>query len=187
MATKTLDDRRQALEEAFFKKENVKLLENLRAHRERVRQREALSAVMKLQDEAVLDQLIDAGIRAETWLAISLVPLIEVAWADRKMDDKEQRAILKAAAENGIEEGSDARKLLDKWLTRRPLPKLREAWAAYVGSVIEVLGDAARDALREEVLEGSRAVAEAAGGFLGFGPRVSEAEEAVLDELRRTF
>jgi alkylation response protein AidB-like acyl-CoA dehydrogenase len=80
MATKTLDDRRRALEDAFFLKENEKLLANLRANEERAEQRAALSATMKLSDEDVLDHLIDAGIRAETWLAISLVPLVEVAW-----------------------------------------------------------------------------------------------------------
>jgi hypothetical protein len=30
-------------------------------------------------------------------------------------------------------------------------------------------------------------VAKAAGGFLGIGPRVSEAEERVLEELEKAF
>jgi hypothetical protein len=184
---KMLDDRRQALEESFFKKENEKLLAELRAKKEHDEQREALFAVMKLQDETVLDHLVDAGIRAETWLALSLVPLVEVAWADRKMESEERKAILKAAAENGIEEGSDARALLDDWLTARPLPNVREAWSEYIQAVVALLGDAARAALREETLEMSRAVAEGAGGFLGLGSRVSEAEERVLEELARAF
>jgi hypothetical protein len=187
MATKTMDDRRRALEDAFFLKEEEKLLTSLRAKEERQAQREALSAIMKLSDEQLLDQLIEAGIRAETWLAISLVPLVEVAWADREMAVEEREAILKAAAEHGIEEGSDARRLLDKWLARRPASRVREAWTSYIEAVTKVLGSAAVDALREETLEQSRAVAASAGGFLGLGPHISNAEEAVLEELERAF
>lgn len=184
---KSLDDRRQALEESFFKKENEKLLAALRAKQEHVEQREALAGVMKLKDDTVLDHLVDAGIRAETWLAISLVPLVEVAWADHQMDADERKAILEAANEDGITEGTDARALLEDWLTVRPLPSVRAAWTEYIQAVVPLLGDAAREALREETLERSRSVAHATGGFLGFGDRVSEAEEQVLEELGRAF
>jgi len=40
-----------------------------------------------------------------------------------------------------------------------------------------------RTEMRERVLGRARSVAEAAGGFLGLGSKVSEAEEQVLDEL----
>ncbi|MBW1881880.1 MAG: hypothetical protein JRJ58_00015 [Deltaproteobacteria bacterium] len=187
MATKTLDDRRRALEDSFFERENEKLLSALRAKSEREIQRRALAEVAKLQDEDLLDHLIEVGIRAETWLAIWLVPLVEVAWADREMAEEEREALLNAAAEHGIEADSDARRLLEVWLARRPGPKLREAWTEYIGIVRGNLNDAARETLREQTLEQSRAVARAAGGFLGIGPHVSEAEERVLEELERAF
>ena len=185
MATKTLDDRRKALEDSFFQKQNEKLLANLRAKKERKIRRKALAEVINLQDEDLLDQLIDVGIRAETWLAISLVPLVEVAWANGEIAEKEREAILKAAAEHGIEADSDARRLLEVWLTRRPGSKLHETWAEYIDRVKHTLDDGARATLRQQILEQSRAVAEAAGGFLGIGPHVSEAEEQVLEELAR--
>ncbi len=187
MATKTLDDRRKALEDSFFVKENEKLLTSLRAKNERENQRSALAEVMKLQDEEILDHLLDAGIHAETWLAISLIPLVEVAWADRRIDEKEREAILNAANENGIKTDSDACRLLEAWLTTRPGPSLHEAWAAYIEALRGILNDAARQALREETLEQSRAVADAAGGFLGLGSRVSDAEKRVLEEISSAF
>ena len=187
MAKKTLDDRRKALEDSFFQKQNEKLLAKLRAKDERENQRSALAEVMKLQDEGLLDHLIDTGIRAETWLAISLVPLVEVAWADGQIDEKEREAILNAAAERGIEADSDARQMLDAWLAMRPGPQLREAWAAYIETIKGILNDAARETLRNEILEQSRTVAEAAGGLLGIGPRISKAEKRVLEELSGAF
>ena len=157
MATKTLDDRRRALEDSFFEKESEKLLTDLRAKSEREIQRRALAEVTKLQDEDLLDHLIDAGIRAETWLAIWLVPLVEVAWADREMAAEEREALLNAAAEHGIEADSDARRLLEVWLARRPGPKLREAWTEYIGIVRGILNDAAREARRRGIGRGGLA------------------------------
>ncbi len=182
MSKKELADRRKALEEAFFKKENERLLANLRTKQSREEARNALVEVMPLDDEAVLDQLIEVGIRAETWLAISLVPLVEVAWADRNISDRQRKAILEAAAENGIEAGSPARALLDEWLTERPLPKLREAWKAYIEAARPIVGQLARQAVRQEIIGRCRKIAEVAGGPLDL-PRGAEAEERVLREL----
>ena len=99
---KSLDERRKALENVFFDKQSVKLLARLREKEERELQREALSGVTRVQDESVLDHLIEVGVRAETWLAITLLPLVEVAWADRIVKDEQRAAILKAAEAHGI-------------------------------------------------------------------------------------
>lgn len=184
---KTLEDRRRALEESFFQKENDKLLARLRATKERVAAREALAREIRLEDEDILDHLIDVGIRAETWLAVSLVPLVEVAWANRVMDRNERAAILGAAAEHGIEENSDASQLLSSWLAHRPSPKLRQAWAEYMEVATRSLSDSARNAIREKILQQSRAIAATAGGFLGLLSPISEAEERLLEELAVAF
>ena len=36
--------------------------------------------------------------------ALALIPLVEVAWADESMDDREKEAILAAAADEGLDE-----------------------------------------------------------------------------------
>ena len=182
-----LADRRKALEESFFTKENERLLSNLREKRENEKEREALEGVLSIQDPAILDELIGVGIRAETWLALSLIPLVEVAWANGNVDDAEREAIVKAAGEVGIGPFSPANDLLEKWLSRKPLPSVRAAWIDYVGAAKSVLGGAASDALREETLEQARAVAAAAGGFIGIIPPISTKEEEVLKELAAAF
>jgi hypothetical protein len=182
-----LEDRRKALEESFFQKENEHLLEKLRENKERAADREALATQSKIADEAILDHLIDVGIRAQTWLAVQLVPLVEVAWADREMDSTERDAILKAAAEHGMDDQSDAGQLLESWLARRPHPKLRAAWAAYMESAMAEMSDTARETLRKGILDQARSVARSTGGFLGFGSHVSEAEERVLNELAQAL
>ncbi len=44
-----------------------------------------------------------------------------------------------------------------------------------------------KQALKEQVIGHARGVAEAAGGFLGLGSKVSSKEKAVLDDLEQAF
>jgi len=52
------------------------------------------------------------------------------------------------------------------------------AWQAYVQALVATLDVEAREALQTELLGWARAVAAAAGGILGFGSRISQAEQA---------
>lgn len=187
MTLKTLDDRREALEEAFFKKQNEELLADLRTKAEREHQREALAEAIDYHDDALLDRMIDVGLRAETWLAVSLVPLVEVAWADREVSAAEREVILGAAAEQGVSPDSDAGKLLEQWLETRPPMLLREAWKAYVSAVKKSVGVEGLEAFHEDTFTRARNVAKATNHLLGFGRAVTDAEGEVLADLESAF
>jgi hypothetical protein len=75
-----LGDRRKALEEEFFRKQNEKLRERLHAQMERKDHRESLALAIGIRDAAVLDHLVALGLDGQTVAALGLVPLIEVAW-----------------------------------------------------------------------------------------------------------
>ena len=119
--------------------------------------------------------------------ALGLVPLIEVAWADGRMEDAERKAVLTAARARGIDDASPAGLLLDGWLSNSPPPRLLEVWTEYVKALSESLDAAARDALRDDVIGRAREVAEAAGGFLGMSSKISQAERAMLERLEAAF
>ena len=135
----------------------------------------------------VLDKLVELGIGPETWAALEIVPLVEVAWADARMEAKERSAVLAAAEANGIEAGSPSHQLLENWLTHRPDARLLAAWGEYIVGLCADLDPAQRSALREEILGRARSVAEAAGGFLGLGNKISPEEEVVLQQLAKPF
>jgi uncharacterized membrane protein YebE (DUF533 family) len=59
---------------------------------------------------------MELWIRAETVAALSVVPLVEVAWADGALNAKERRAIVERAA---IAPDSTEGALLEVWLDRR--------------------------------------------------------------------
>ena len=186
MSDDFLGDRRKALEESFFAKENQKLLERMRAEREKAAAVEALARQSQIRDTAVLERLVDLGLDTATWAALSLVPLVEVAWADGEVQSKEREAILGAAAEQGVTRGTPSFELLESWLSLRPDASLFASWGAYAVELSAQLEPGERRALREDIAKRARQVAETAGGFLGLG-RVSDAEEKVLAELEKPF
>jgi tellurite resistance protein len=173
----------RALEEAFFTKENARLLEQLKEKKKR----EALREVVQIKDDAFLDRLIDLGIGPETVLALTLVPLIAVAWADGTLDGQERDAIIKAAEEKGVSPETAGHQLLETWLARRPEQGLFDSWKQYVRGIWETFTDEERRRMRERTLDWALAVAEASGGFLGLTSKVSPAERAVIKELEKVL
>jgi uncharacterized membrane protein YebE (DUF533 family) len=64
--------------------------------------KEALAAASGITDDAVLDRLAAFNLGADTLAALSVAPLVVVAWADGGIDDKERSAVLAGAAEAGL-------------------------------------------------------------------------------------
>jgi hypothetical protein len=182
-----LEERRKGFENEFFAKENERLLELMRAARERKEQRRKLARVCGVDDEALLDRLLAQGVNGESLTALALVPLIATAWADKEMAPLERRVVLEAAHELGIEPHSPPYELLSNWLESRPPDRLREAWNDYVGVLCDVLDPADRETFKRSVMDWATGVAEAAGGVLRIGPKVSSDERAMLAQLEQAF
>lgn len=182
-----LGDRKKALEGSFFAKENAKLVERMKAEKQKVAAREGLERVSGIQDAEVLDKLVEMEIGPDTWAALSLIPLVEVAWADGKMEDKERQAILSAAEAGGVATGTPSHDLLEGWLQRRPDKQLIGLWGEYIVGLCSQMNASQRESLQREVVGRARTIAESAGGILGLGNKVSPEEAAVLTELEKAF
>lgn len=182
MSDEFLGDRRRVLEDSFFAKRDRELMENLK----KKVQEEALADACGIKDPAVLAGLVDANISPETITALTLVPLIAVAWADGKIAPEELTAIYSATESAGIEPGSVCRQLLDAWLTKQPGPELVEAWKGYIHALVATASADTVETLRKDVLDHARKIAAAAGGILGVGS-ISKTEQAVIDDLASAF
>jgi hypothetical protein len=181
-----LKDRRESLEEEFFHKLQSEQLAALRAELDRKQSRDELRAASGIADDVVLDQLIALGLTGTTTAALSMVPLVWVAWADGAVSEAERAAVLKAARERGVEAGSPVQHILAGWLERRPEPGLFNAWAAYARALADTLVPAQRAQLKGQIVELARKVAESAGGFLGIH-KISHEEEAALTAIAAAF
>lgn len=186
MSEHILKQRKQALEDEFFHKQSQKNLEALRDELARKTSREELRKASGMTDEGVLDRLAELGIGADTVMALSLVPLLHVAWADGKIQGQERDAILQGAEKKGIDKDSSAFALLHEWLSNEPSPSLFETWSSYIKALHGKLSDREAAQLRIQVTRFARFVAEAAGGFLGMG-KISDAEEAALARIEAVF
>jgi hypothetical protein len=113
------------------------------------------------------------------------LPVVEVAWADGKVDAKEKRAVLDAAKQAGISTAGVA--LLEHWLEDEPSKVLFETWKTYIAAVTEHLSPEDRILMRDELVGRARAVAEASGGFLGLGHKVTKSEKTVLEKISKAF
>ena len=181
MSDKSLDQHRDALESQFFPDEGARQVELVPAST-----KDQLRKVSGMTDDAVLDQLVALGLTAKTIAALSLVPLIQVAWADGKIQDNERTAILQGAHGKGLEKGTAGYELLQTWLQTRPSIELVEVWEAYIKALASQLNDEQNRLLRNQIVGFAKMVAGAAGGFLGIG-RVSSEEEKVLERIEAAF
>jgi hypothetical protein len=182
----TLEERGRALENQFYEKENQEKLAAMKHKLDVKASKDELRKASGMSDDAVLEQLVALGLRGNTIAALSLVPLIQVAWADGSIQDNERTAILQGAHGKGLEEGSDGYELLQSWLKRQPRDELFTAWEAYIKALASQLNDEQNRLLRNQIVGFAKLVATSAGGILGFG-KVSSTEEKVLHRIEAAF
>lgn len=186
MSGDDLSYRRKALEESFFARKDEELLRKLRDQNSREEQKRMLSSLTGTSDAAVLERMLDLGIRPETWAAMTFIPMIAVAWADGVLDVRERQEILRAATEHGVAEDGPGYQLLVHWLDENPGAKSLDAWKGYVQALLPSLDPDARQKLKEYVLGLAHEVARSAGGVLGVAA-ISAREKRVMEELEKVF
>jgi hypothetical protein len=186
MSEVTLEERGRALENQFYEKENQQKLAAMKEKLDAQGTKDELRKASGMTDDAVLEKLVHLGLRANTIAALSLVPLIQVAWADGKIQDNERTAILQGAHGKGLEKGTPGYELLQTWLQHKPSAELIDAWEAYIKALASQLNDEQNRLLKNQIVGFAKMVAAAAGGFLGVG-RVSKDEEKVLARIEAAF
>lgn len=189
MSTRTakpLADRERALENAFFHKVDDQLLQNLKERMARDREVEQLAADTGIHDQDVLQELLDLGFTPQNLLALWLVPLAQVAWADGHVEREERQAVLGALEQRGYAADSPVWQMFEPWLEHEPSEEVLKAWRDYARALVETAGERRLIVLRSELCCRAREVAEAAGGVFGFG-KISRDEESVLATLNEAL
>jgi uncharacterized tellurite resistance protein B-like protein len=187
MNEELLTDISRALEEKFYREQDTALLEYLRSQADDDQRRAQIAAISQIDDMQVLDGLLHVGVTAESFVALSLYPLVRVAWADGQISESERDAVLRAAADEGISVDSPNYKLLQAWLEESPDSALQEAWQDYARALARKLDATNLASIQHNTLRRARQVADAAGGFLGLGSRISKNEELALLDLAHAF
>jgi hypothetical protein len=174
----------QSLEDAFFRKRDAELLAEMRRREALQTHKKMLTEVSGITDDAVLEQLVAHNIQADKLAAFSLVPIIEVAWADGEIQPGERGILIRAIEETVIPKDSISFQLLNQWIETRPEPKIMKLWTSYAQALAAKVPPEICESIKRTILSHARSVAQAAGGFLGLG-RTSSAEDKVLRKLER--
>ena len=190
MQERIFGDREKAMEEAYFRQEDAKLLDKLR-HRANLDEIAlALRDKLMVDDPELLHKVRDLGINADTAAAFFVAPLLQVAWAEGKTSRQERDTVLRLARKRGLEQDSPADKALEEWLVVRPSDEFFDTAGEVLNAAFAVLPPAEREARIVGIVQACHEVAEASGGLgrlLGLGDGVSSTEAATLDKITRTL
>jgi hypothetical protein len=182
-------ERGRSLEEEYFHRKERELIEKMRVRAAGEEQRRRLGQETGVGDDDVLRDLQELGYTPETVMLLHLVPLIQTAWAEGGVTQKERDLIVKAARSRGITAGSPADQQLDLWLAQRPSDDLFEKTLRAIRTILQAQPEDARVASQKDLLALASAIATASGGIVGFRA-VSDDERQILahisEELKKS-
>ncbi len=174
-------------EEEFIRREEIET--ELKVCRQkqlkviRQKEKEAIAQTLNTTQEAAAEAM-NLGFDADTARVLPLVPLIQAAWADGKITTSETNKILEKARKFGIAEDTPADVFLNLLVEENPT----QIFFQRVNAVIKIMvQENPGGEISTNVLEWSKAVAEASGGFFGLKNPIHKKQQEVLDELADLF
>jgi hypothetical protein len=182
-----MGDREKAFEESYFRKEDAKLLEQLRKGAALDDIATALAAMLQVDNPELIVRAKEAGITAETASAFFLAPLVEVAWAEGSVGKKERDTVLRLARERGIAAESPAYAQLVSWLEKRPPDSFFDVALDVIKAGFAILPHSEREDRIKRIVDACHEVAAASGSevarLLGLGDGVSGSEVSTLNTI----
>ena len=189
MSDDIFKERGRSFEEEYFRKHEAKLIAKLRERGRLAEIAEALAMKLQIDNPELLERIIALGVTLDTGPAFLLAPLVQVAWAEGAVTDRERATVLRLAKERGVEPTSPAYAQLEAWLSKRPADALFDAAIEAIKSGLSLLTAEERADRIRRIVDACREVAAASGGLsrlVGLGG-VSSEEEALLDGMAATL
>jgi tellurite resistance protein len=181
------DRRRRSFEAEYFSRKSTELVSGLKMVFSRKIDKENIRRLTGITDERLLDNLVLLNVSGDLLTAFNLLPLVELAWADGGVDDREVRALLQAMDEAGVVRDSDAHRRLEFAVRTGPNPEAKKVWYHYAEELKKVLPPRELAEFREDLLANARSIAAVSGGILNVAFTVSPNEKAVLREIEKAL
>src|SRR5262245_58067658 len=126
MTKDIFQERERAEEEVYIRDHDAKLIAKLRENARLEEIAAALAESLQVNNPELLRRVTALGINLSTGPAFLLAPLVQLAWAEGHVTDRERETVLRIARARGIEDGSPSQTLLLEWLTSRPAEAVLE-------------------------------------------------------------
>ena len=182
-------ERGRSLEEEYFHRKEREVIDKMRVRAAAEEQRRRLGEKAGVADEELLNDLQQLGYTPETVMMLYLVPLIQTAWAEGGVSQKERELIVKAARSRGITEGTPCDQQLNMWLATRPSDEMFEKSLRAIRTILQAQPESAREASEKDLLSLATAIAGASGGIVGFRAVSAEEQQSlkhISDELKNS-
>lgn len=176
---------RQTREDAYFLQQERQLLERMRRKSKQEAQTLRLMEAFGTRQPEVACELAGLGFDLETAGLLYLVPLIQAAWSDGDISEKERRMLLEIASLHGIKTGTALHGRLTAWLTERPSERFFGACLHAIQAILRERPPEEARLMGQDLVSYCTRIASASGGFLGLGSRISPEEAALLAQLAR--
>jgi hypothetical protein len=191
MQDRIFGERQKALEGAYFREQDAKLVEHLRQKARLDDIAVALGEKLQVDDPDLLLKVKDLGVTLATAPALFFAPMVQVAWAEGKVSKGEREAVLRIARRRGVEADSSAYAQLEEWLRSRPSHALFEVALEVLKFGYAVLPAAEREERMADIVHACHEVAEASSPALARLLRlvggVSPEEAVTLDDIARSL
>jgi len=177
----------KTLEDLFFFEKDLTLLEKKKQLRKMEHSLQTLSEISGITDEALLRKLVDFNIQVEVMATLSIIPLVEIAWADGQIDKNERSEILKAAESFGVFKGQVNRDLFEHWLTHHPPKGMTESWIYYMQGLCQLLSKKERGVLKAGFLQWAKKIGEAGSDEAKTKSKTTRRKKEILLQLEQAF
>jgi tellurite resistance protein len=169
-------------EEEYFRRKDRELIEKMRHASAAAEARKALEAETGIHEPDMLRDLEDLGFTPDTIPLLPLIPVLQVAWAEKGVSAQERKAIIELARARGIADGSVADHQLHTWLDQRPSDATFRKAMRLIGAMVEHTEEGHMHLTAEELLRFCEKIAHASGGLFGIGS-VSPEEQAAMQQI----
>jgi hypothetical protein len=174
---------RKSKEEEYFRQVELESIEKMRRQAELEADRRLLAQAAGVADEEIVEQLEALGYTHQNVVLLHLVPLVQVAWADGNVTNRERRKIAEASQLLGVTEGSLPYRQLMNWLDHQPSEEFFEKTLWVIRRKLKTLTQEEQKDSRRKLMFHCTTVASASGSFWGIGSKICQAEKRLLWQI----
>lgn len=138
-----------------------------------------------MNDLELIAELHKLGLDADSFRAVALLPLVEVAWADKSVQAQERKSILLIAKGHDLLEGRAA-EIVGGWLETRPSDETFDLGRQILATLAHRktgLGADMPEHVTDTIVDLCAVVAESAGGLFGVFFTVSTDERRTIKHI----
>ena len=164
---------------------DVPNIEKLRRRAALEAERRKIAEEMGIINQELIEMIQELGFTLETVRSLAVVPLVQLAWSKGHITNRERELIYEIARTRGITEGSPAETQIIKWLEHKPSEQFFEKSLILINIVNHTLPIEQQPINTDDLLTYCTRLAEASGGFLGLGQKISEEERQLIEHITK--